>query len=75
MFSWSPSATHKHRVSFYPESNDRTIYFDVLHDNQWHEVNVKTIEEMPTDVKELHQIMKEAYQDFICCAPIEMVNS
>ena len=75
MFSWSPSATHKHRVSFYHELNDRTIYFDVLHDNQWHEVNVKTIEETPTDVKELHRIMKEAYQDFICCAPIEMVNS
>jgi hypothetical protein len=75
MFSWSPSANSKHRVTFYYEMFGRTLHFDVLHNNQWHEVNVKTLEEVPTGVKELYRVMDEAYQDFICCASYDVVAS
>lgn len=75
MFSWSPSANSKHRVAFYHDCSNRTLHFDILHNNQWHEVNVKTLEEVPTDVKELYRVMDEAYQDFICCASYDVAVS
>jgi hypothetical protein len=75
MLSWSPSANSNHRVAFYHGCSNRTLHFDVLHNNQWHEVNVKTLEEVPTGVKELYQVMDEAYQDFICCASKDVVFS
>jgi uncharacterized protein YoxC len=74
MFSWSPSANSSHRVAFYYE-NSNTLHFDVLHKGKWHEVTVKSVEEVPTDVKELYQVMREAYQDFICCASLDLVES
>lgn len=75
MFSWSPSANSKHRVAFYYGCDNKTLHFHVLRDNQWHKVNVKTLKEVPTGVKELYRVMAEAYQDFICCASQDVVLS
>jgi len=75
MFSWSPSANSKHRVAFYYGYDNKTLHFHVLRDNQWHKVNVKTLKEVPTGVKELYRVMDEAYQDFICCASQDVVFS
>jgi hypothetical protein len=75
MFSWSPSANSKHRVAFYYGCDNRTLHFHVLRNDHWHKVNVKTLKEVPTGVKELYRVMDEAYQDFICCASYDVVAS
>lgn len=75
MLSWSPSANSRHRVTFYYGRDNKTLHFHVLRDDYWHKVNVKTLKEAPTSVRELYRVMDEAYQDFICCASQDVVFS
>ena len=65
MFSWSPECFPTHRVTWYNNQSTQ-VHFEIFQRNEWRQVNVINLKEIPTGVKELQTVLSDCYQDFVC---------
>lgn len=63
MLSWSPEGCRSHRVTWY---GGQSIHFEILQKDEWRQVDIKPLNELPAGVKEFQELLSECYQDFVC---------
>jgi len=64
MLSWSPEGYPTHRVTWYGGQSTQ-IHFEILQKDEWRQVDIKTLNELPTGVKEFQELLIDCYQDFV----------
>ena len=65
MLSWSPEGCPTHRVTWYGGQSTQ-IHFEILQKDEWRQVDIKTLNELPAGVKKFQEVLSECYQDFVC---------